>query len=104
MEFIIHQIYQTNKQKYAFKANNYFLKFLIIHNTNHMKASSLFTFLGGAALGALVALLIAPDSGSNTRKKLRHKLKEHGIDLNKEEFNELIDRLKGKKHTKEAAS
>ena len=62
-----------------------------------MKASTIFSFLGGAAIGALVALLIAPDKGSDTRKKLRHKLKEHGINLSKEEFNELFDRLKRKK-------
>ena len=62
-----------------------------------MKASTFFTFLGGAALGAMIALLVAPEKGSDTRKKLRHKLKEHGIDLSKEELNELINRLKRKK-------
>ena len=67
-----------------------------------MKASTLFAFLGGAALGAVIALLAAPDKGSDTRKKLRRKLKEYGIDLNKEELNELIDRFKRKKQAKEA--
>jgi len=67
-----------------------------------MKASTFFTFLGGAALGAMIALLAAPDKGSDTRKKLRRKLKEYGIDLNKEELNELIDRFKRKKQAKEA--
>ena len=67
-----------------------------------MKASTFFTFLGGAALGAIIALLAAPDKGSDTRKKLRRKLKEYGIDLNKEELNELIDRFKRKKQAKEA--
>ena len=67
-----------------------------------MKASTFFAFLGGAALGAIIALLAAPDKGSDTRKKLRRKLKEYGIDLNKEELNELIDRFKRKKQAKEA--
>ena len=67
-----------------------------------MKASTFFTFLSGAALGAMIALLVAPDKGSDTRKKLRRKLKEHGIDLNKEELSDLIDRLRRKKQAKKA--
>lgn len=41
-----------------------------------MKTNCLISFLGGAAVGTLVALLMAPDSGSNTRKKLSKKFKE----------------------------
>ena len=67
-----------------------------------MKASTFFTFLSGAVLGAMIALLVAPEKGSDTRKKLRRKLKEHGIDLSKEELGELIDRLRRKKQAKEA--
>ncbi len=37
----------------------------------------LFSFLGGAAIGAVVALLLAPDSGQNTRHKIVDKIK-HG--------------------------
>ena len=69
-----------------------------------MKASNFITFLAGAALGATVALLFAPDSGANTRKKIRTKMKDHGIDLSKAELNELIARLKGKKAIKELES
>ncbi len=61
-----------------------------------MKASSLFTFIGGAALGAMIALLLAPEEGVKTRKKLKRKLKEYGIDLSKDELNELIGKLKQK--------
>ena len=67
-----------------------------------MKASTFFTFLSGTVLGAMIALLVAPEKGSDTRKKLRRKLKEHGIDLSKEELGELIDRLRRKKQAKEA--
>ena len=62
-----------------------------------MKASNLITFLAGAALGVTAALLFAPDKGSNTRKEIQRKLKKHGINLNKKELNEFINRFTGKK-------
>lgn len=36
-----------------------------------MKTDSLFTFLGGVLVGAAVAILFAPDSGDETRKKIK---------------------------------
>jgi gas vesicle protein len=36
-----------------------------------MKGDTLFAFLGGAILGAAVAILFAPDSGDETRKKIK---------------------------------
>jgi len=62
-----------------------------------MKASNFFAFFAGAAVGAAVALLFAPDSGTNTRKKIRQQLKKHGIHLSKDELNEFINRFRGKK-------
>ncbi len=55
-----------------------------------MKASALFAFFGGALLGAGAALLLAPDSGVKTRKKLKRKLKK----LRPDELEELIGRYK----------
>lgn len=38
-----------------------------------MKQSTLFAFIGGALAGAAAALLLAPDSGANTRRKIKDK-------------------------------
>ena len=43
-----------------------------------MKGSCFFSFLGGAAIGAMIALLTAPDSGVNTRHKIAGKIKQGG--------------------------
>ena len=61
-----------------------------------MKASTFLAFVGGAALGAIIALLFAPEEGEKTREKIKSKLKEYGIDLNKEELNELFNRIRQK--------
>ncbi len=37
---------------------------------------NLVSFLSGLAVGAVVALLVAPDSGKNTRNKISKALKE----------------------------
>ena len=34
--------------------------------------------MGGAAIGAMIALLTAPDSGVNTRHKIAGKIKQGG--------------------------
>ena len=40
-----------------------------------MKNQNLFSFLGGLTVGAIAALLLAPDSGQNTRHKIVDKIK-----------------------------
>ena len=62
-----------------------------------MKSSNIIVFLAGAAVGAVAALLFAPDKGSNTRKEIKDALKKHGINLDTEELNNLIKRLRGEK-------
>ena len=71
-----------------------------------MKTSNFITFLAGAALGAAVAVLFAPDKGTSTREKIRSKMKKHGIDLSKDELTDLLNRIRGKKtaNTIESAS
>ena len=59
-----------------------------------MKASNILALLGGVAIGVIVAILLAPDSGKNTREKINNKLKEKGINLSKEELDEFIEKMK----------
>ena len=46
--------------------------------------------IAGLAAGAVVGLLMAPDSGSNTRKKLSQKGQGYVDDL-KSKFNDFLD-------------
>lgn len=59
-----------------------------------MKASNILALLGGVAIGVIVAILLAPDSGKNTREMINKKLKEKGINLSKEELDEFIEKMK----------
>ncbi len=38
-----------------------------------MKCKGIIAFIGGALVGAAAAILMAPDSGENTRRKLKEK-------------------------------
>ncbi|MFN3756966.1 MAG: YtxH domain-containing protein [Flavobacterium sp.] len=51
--------------------------------------------LAGAAAGAVLGILFAPDRGSETRKKIAKKSKQYGEDL-KEKYNEIVDDISGK--------
>lgn len=49
--------------------------------------------IGGAIAGAAVGLLVAPEKGDDTRKKILKALKEKGIYLKKDKMEELVDEI-----------
>lgn len=55
--------------------------------------SVLFAFLGGAAVGAALGVLFAPEKGEDTRKRICQLLREKGIKLNHHEMDELVDQI-----------
>ena len=50
-------------------------------------------FIGGAAIGAALGILLAPANGEDTRKKIKDILREKGINLNRSEMDELVDKI-----------
>ncbi|WP_395050219.1 YtxH domain-containing protein [Flavobacterium sp.] len=54
--------------------------------------------LGGVAVGALAGILLAPDKGSKTRKKIMNKGKDFADDM-KEKFEDLYENVADKYDT-----
>lgn len=54
-------------------------------------------FLGGAIAGVALGIMAAPESGSDTRKKISSKVKDfcdkHNIELSRKEMAELAEEL-----------
>lgn len=50
-------------------------------------------FVAGAAVGALVGILLAPDTGSNTRKKISDKAEDMSGSL-KSSYDDFLAKLK----------
>lgn len=49
--------------------------------------------VGGALIGAAVALAFAPKSGEHLRKDIKKFLREKGINLKKNKLEELVDEI-----------
>ena len=59
-----------------------------------MNATSiLYAFLGGAIVGAGAALLLAPEKGEDTRKRIREILRKKGIICCDSEIDALVEQL-----------
>lgn len=55
--------------------------------------SVLAAFLGGAAVGAALGILFAPEKGEDTRNKIAEILRKKGIRLSHHEMNDLVDQI-----------
>ena len=59
-----------------------------------MKAlSAIYAFLGGAVVGCAVALLFAPEKGSDLRARIKDMLKKKGIDFSDDEVERLVRQI-----------
>ena len=50
-------------------------------------------FLGGAAVGATLGILFAPEKGEDTRAKIAEILRKKGIRLNRAEMDDVVDQI-----------
>lgn len=55
--------------------------------------SLLYAFLGGAIVGCGVAVLFAPEKGSDLRTRIKDLLKKKGIDFTDDEVEQLVDQI-----------
>lgn len=55
----------------------------------------LYAFLGGAVVGCAVAILFAPEKGSDLRTRIVSLLKKKGVKISDAEVDQLVAELSG---------
>ncbi len=55
--------------------------------------SILYAFLGGAIVGSAAAVLLAPEKGETTRRKIKELLQQKGILCTDNEIDALVEKL-----------
>ena len=53
----------------------------------------LYAFLGGAVVGGTIAVLFAPEKGSDLRTRIKEMLKRKGIDFTDDDVQALVDQI-----------
>lgn len=57
----------------------------------------LYAFIGGAVVGATLAILFAPEKGEDLRLRIVNYLKSKGIDFTDAEVDELLEQINTEK-------
>lgn len=60
---------------------------------SNITVTAISAFLGGAIVGGAVALLVAPEKGEDTRKKIKDLLRKKGILCSDNEIDALVEQL-----------
>lgn len=85
-------IFATNAEGFGLRPFAVHQVSLSVKNSEIMRGNSFFALLAGAAIGVAAGILLAPDKGSETRKKLKEMAAEGG-EKAKEEADKLREEM-----------